>query len=131
VIKARVLLGGEWSALNQAEFSIADPNTVDVIFQQAGDANEDGQFDQLDIVRVLQGGKYRTRESATWQEGDWNGDEVFDQRDIVVALQTANFLAGPYTARGKTVWTFAEVVSYRLPGGELCDFLCFTVWPLD
>ena len=38
-----------------------------------GDANRDFSFDQLDIVQVLQAGKYLTGQPATWGEGDWNG----------------------------------------------------------
>ena len=63
-----------------------------------GDANEDGQFDQLDITAVLEAGKYLTGEPASWSEGDWNGDGVFDQEDIVAALATGNYLQGPYAA---------------------------------
>ena len=63
----------------------------------AGDANLDRQFNQLDIVRVLQSGGYLSAEPAVWVEGDWNGDGVFDQLDIVAALQTGTYLKGPYT----------------------------------
>jgi hypothetical protein len=70
-------------------------------FQEAvpfepGDSNRDGQFDQRDIVEVLQAAHYLTGQPATFSEGDWNGDGVFDQRDIVTALQTGNYLRGPY-----------------------------------
>ena len=57
-----------------------------------GDANKDGRFDSLDLVAVLQAGKYGTGQPATWEEGDWNGDGVFDQLDIVAALQSGAFL---------------------------------------
>jgi hypothetical protein len=68
----------------------------------AGDANTDGRFDQLDIVAVLQAGKYRSNQAASWSEGDWNGDGVFNQLDIVAALQTDNYLQGAYaTFRSK------------------------------
>ena len=66
---------------------------------QAGDANRDRQFDQHDIVLVLQANKYLTGEPADFSEGDWNADDVFDQHDIVAALQTGNYLEGPYAAR--------------------------------
>jgi hypothetical protein len=56
-----------------------------------GDANGDDVFNQLDIVQVLQAGKFRTGEPATWDEGDWNADAVFDQLDIVAALQDGNY----------------------------------------
>ena len=61
---------------------------------QAGDANRDQQFDQVDIIMALRGGKYLTREPANWSQGDWNGDGVFDNLDIVSALQTGNYLQG-------------------------------------
>ena len=62
----------------------------------AGDANHDGEFNQLDFVQILQAAKFFDGESATWEEGDWNGDHVFDQRDIIAALATGNYLQGPY-----------------------------------
>ena len=79
---------------------------------QAGDADQDFDFDQLDLVRVLQAGKYLTGEPATWGEGDWDGapggsveDEIpppgngqFDQLDIIAALNSGKYLTGPYAA---------------------------------
>lgn len=77
---------------------------------QAGDADQDLDFDQLDLVRVLQSAKYLTGEAATWGEGDWNGapggnrgeppagDGLFNQLDIVTALESGTYLAGSYTA---------------------------------
>jgi hypothetical protein len=63
------------------------PGLVDQLMRIAGDANEDGLFDQSDIVLVLQAAKYLTGQPATWSEGDWNGDGVFDQLDLVEALR--------------------------------------------
>ena len=57
----------------------------------AGDANRDGLFNQLDIVQVLQSGKYQTGQPATWAEGDFNRDGLFDQLDIVTALQSGKY----------------------------------------
>ena len=65
---------------------------------QSGDANRDGEFNQLDIVQVLQSAKYLTGEPADWAQGDWNNDDLFNQADIVAALQTGNYLQGPYVA---------------------------------
>ena len=65
---------------------------------KAGDADMDLEADQLDVVMVLQAGKYLTGESATWGEGDWDGapggeqgnpppgDGYFDQLDIIAAF---------------------------------------------
>ncbi len=39
----------------------------------AGGADQDLDFDQLDLVRVQIASKYLTGQSATWGEGDWNG----------------------------------------------------------
>jgi hypothetical protein len=64
----------------------------------AGDANQDGRFDQIDVIAVLQAAKYRTGQSATWSQGDWNGDGLFNQFDIIVSQQTQppHYLAGPF-----------------------------------
>jgi hypothetical protein len=58
-----------------------------------GDANQDGRFDQHDVVQVLQADKYGAGQPAGWGEGDWTGDGTFDQMDIVAALQTGAYLA--------------------------------------
>jgi hypothetical protein len=77
---------------------------------QAGDANMDWQFDQLDLVQVQIAGKYLTGQPATWGEGDWDGapggepgnppegDGVFSQLDIIAALTAEIYLTGPYNA---------------------------------
>ena len=64
----------------------------------AGDANGDREFNQIDLVFVLQAAKYLTGEQANFEEGDFNRDGIFDPRDIVAALQTGNYLQGPYAA---------------------------------
>jgi hypothetical protein len=75
---------------------------------QAGDADQDLDFDQFDLVRVQQAAKYLTAEPATWGEGDWDGapggypgsppggDGAFNQLDIIAAQQTASYLTGAY-----------------------------------
>jgi hypothetical protein len=92
-----------------------DLGPVDLVYMpmaklQPGDANQDGAFNQVDIVQVLQAGKYLTGAPATWGEGDWDGapggspgdptagDGLFDQQDIVVALQSNTYLTGAYAA---------------------------------
>jgi hypothetical protein len=77
---------------------------------QAGDADQDLDFDQLDLVKVQVANRYLTGQLATWGEGDWNGapggstssppagDGVFNQLDIIAAQQAATYLTGPYTA---------------------------------
>jgi hypothetical protein len=65
---------------------------------QAGDADQDLDFDQLDLVQVQQAAKYLTGQPATFEEGDWNRDGVFDNLDIVAALQMGRYLQGPYAA---------------------------------
>ena len=67
------------------------PGIVDFVVTQPGDANEDGSFDQLDLVLVRQQSKYMTGQPASWTEGDWNGDGVFNQLDLVAALAAGNF----------------------------------------
>ena len=77
---------------------------------QAGDADQDFDFDQFDIIKVQQSAKYLTGQPATWGDGDWNGapggsqgdppagDGLFDQLDIIASLATGNYLNGPYAA---------------------------------
>lgn len=81
-----------------------------VLTLQPGDADQDLDYDQFDIVRVQRAGKYRTGRRATWGEGDWNGapggepgnpprgDGVFDQFDIIAAQRAGLYLTGPYAA---------------------------------
>jgi hypothetical protein len=58
-----------------------------------GDSNLDRRFDQFDLIKVLQAGKYMTGERATWSEGDWNRDGVFSQQDISLALASDRYMA--------------------------------------
>jgi hypothetical protein len=100
---------------------------------RAGDADQDLDFDQLDLVRVQVAGKYRTGLAATWGEGDWDGapggrpgdppsgNGRFDQLDIVAAQQAALYLTGPYAAA--TPWDATgsrqTSVAYHATTGEL------------
>ena len=52
-----------------------------------GDANRDGEFNQVDIVHVLASAKFHLA---------GNGDGVFSQKDIIAALVTGNYLQGLY-----------------------------------
>jgi hypothetical protein len=77
---------------------------------EAGDADMDFDFDQLDLVRVQVAGKYLSGQSATWGEGDWDGapggapgnpppgDRLFNQIDIIAALNAGKYLQGKYNA---------------------------------
>ena len=79
-------------------------------FLQAGDADQDLDFDQLDLVKVQIAAKYLSGQAATWGDGDWNGapggkqgeppagNGFFDQLDIIAALGSGNYLNGPYAA---------------------------------
>ena len=98
---------------------------------RAGDADMDLDFDQLDIVQVLQAGKYLTGELATWGEGDWNGapggspgdpppgNGRFDQLDLIAALNSScGYLCsrGPYAAIGGDGYSGG----HRAGTGEFC-----------
>jgi hypothetical protein len=77
---------------------------------QAGDANMDYEFNQLDLVQVQIAAKYLTGQPATWGDGDWDGapggepgsppagNGAFDQLDIIAALGAGKYLTGPYNA---------------------------------
>ena len=87
---------------------------------QAGDADQDLDFDQFDLVRVQQAAKYVTGQSATWGEGDWNGapggspgepppgNGLFDQFDIIAAQQAGIYRMGPYAALYPNAVTVAD-----------------------
>ena len=87
----------------------AEPETpANLIFLNAGDADQDLDFDQLDLVQVQVAAKYLTGEPATWGEGDWDGapggqpdspptgNGLFDQLDVIAALAAGTYLTGPY-----------------------------------
>jgi hypothetical protein len=77
------------------------PGTIPDFVPLPGDSNRDRQFDQNDIVLVLQAGKYVTGQPATFEQGDWNRDQVFNQLDIVAALQLGHYMQGPYAAQSE------------------------------
>jgi hypothetical protein len=57
---------------------IAEPGSAlnEVSALQAGAADQDYDFDQIDIVQVSVAAKYLTGTVAKWGEGDWNGSPV-------------------------------------------------------
>ena len=100
---------------------------------QAGDSDQDLDFDQLDLVQVQIAAKYLTGDPATWGEGDWNGapggsrgdppsgDGLFNQMDIIAANLAGVYLQGPYA----TINTGGEIADgqtslvYNAVTGEL------------
>lgn len=112
---------------------VIDANREETTGLQAGDADQDLDFDQLDLVKVLSAGKYRTGEPSTWGEGDWNGapggspgdpppgDGVFDQLDIVAAQQAGLYLTGSYgvVAAGGSRDDGQTSIIYDAKSGEL------------
>lgn len=113
---------------------------------QAGDADQDLDFDQLDLVRVLIAGKYLSGRIATWSEGDWNGapggsqanpppgDGVFDQLDIVAALQSGVYLTGPYAGMRSSAsfnTSLGEPALVHVPEPAAAEILiCGLCWTL-
>lgn len=83
---------------------------VSLFYRSAGDADEDLDFDQLELVQVRIAAKYLTNQTATWREGDRSGapggapgnpppgNGLFDQLDVIGALGPAHYLSGPYAA---------------------------------
>jgi hypothetical protein len=100
---------------------------------QAGDADQDLDFDQLDLVKVQVAAKYLTGLAATWGEGDWNGapggtqgdppvgDGLFSQQDIIAALAAGKYLTGPYAAldSGGQASDAQTSVGYNVGTGEV------------
>ncbi len=104
---------------------------------QAGDANMDLEFNQLDLVQVMVAGKYLTGQPSIWGEGDWNGapggepgfpptgDGFFNQLDIIAALNNNLYLTGPY---GDFTPPTVDVAAPLLPGGTVGDGLISVVF---
>ena len=100
---------------------------------QAGDADQDLDFDQLDLVQVQIASKYLTGAAATWGEGDWNaapggsqgsppaGDGQFNQIDIIAALNAGKYLTGPYAAivKGGSSGDGQTSITYNVATGEV------------
>jgi hypothetical protein len=100
---------------------------------QPGDADQDIDFDQFDLIQVQQRAKYLSGNPATWGEGDWNGapggsvgnppggDGFFNQLDIVVAQQAGLYLSGPYAAitKGGRLGDGQTSINYNPANGEL------------
>ena len=112
---------------------LAGPDAGAAPLLQAGDADQDLDFDQLDLVKVQIAAKYLTGQAATWGDGDWDGapggkqgeppagNGTFDQLDIVSALGSGIYLKGPYAAipqRGALGDGQASLV-YQASSGEL------------
>lgn len=103
------------------------------VILQAGDADQDLDFDQIDLVQVQIAAKYLTGDPATWGEGDWDGapggspgdppagDGVFSQTDIIAALTGGFYLTGPYAAirDGGVVGDGQTSISYNATTGEV------------
>ncbi len=64
----------------------------------SGDANLDGVFNSMDLVQVLQAGKYETSQAAEWSDGDWNCDGRFDSQDVIAAFQRGTYSLGTAAA---------------------------------
>jgi hypothetical protein len=118
--------------------AITDGTFDDIYFTvsaplQAGDADQDFDFDQLDLVKVQVESKYLTGDPATWGEGDWNGapggspgnppagNGRFDQLDIIAALAPGHYLSGPYAAvrKGGHRGDGQTSISYDAGRGEM------------
>ena len=107
---------------------------VDIVVPlRAGDADQDFDFDQFDLIKVQQAGTYLTGIAATWGGGDWDGapggqqgappagDGLFTQTDIIKALGAGIYLSGPYAAvaRGGAAGDGQTSVVYDPSTGEV------------
>ena len=65
----------------------------DILKTTAGDADLDGTFDSVDLVKIFQAGQYDDglAGNSTWATGDWNCDGEFDSGDLVAAFQAGGY----------------------------------------
>ncbi len=79
-----------------------------------GDANDDGNFDSSDLVRVFQMAEYQDgiANNSTYDEGDWNQDGDFDSSDLVAAFQEDHYIAAARPLEAEIAaavdWLFAK-----------------------
>ena len=123
----------ETGVMHIDDISIAPHGFVPTTGLQPGDADQDLDFDQLDLVLVQIAAKYLTGQPATWGEGDWDsapgggpgnpppGDRVFNQVDIIAALSAGKYLTGTYAAIGDrgTIGDSQTSLFYDPSTGEL------------
>ena len=127
---------GDFNEDGRLDIAAVTQDTSDAIIlinTAAGDANRDGWFNQLDIVSILQAGRYLTGQVANWSEGDWNRDGVFDQLDLVLALQEGNYLSEPKHCWGNDMCADDEYCYFADCAAEtgtcrLCPENCITLW---
>ena len=74
-----------------------DVMITEVLGTTRGDANLDGVFDEVDLIRVLQTAQFDdgVTGNSSWQTGDWNSDGDFNAQDIVLALQDGGWRSRP------------------------------------
>ena len=84
------------SDIGDGHDDVTEIDAVVAYLFRPGDADEDWDFDQFDIVKILTGAKYLSGQPATWGEGDFNEDGVFDALDIIAALAGGLYTTGPY-----------------------------------
>ena len=62
-----------------------------------GDVNDDGFFDQLDLVDVFQVGEYEDDlpGNSIYSDGDWNGDRDFTSEDLVFVFRMGGYTVAP------------------------------------
>ena len=58
---------------NEVRLTIDPSRIVAESVSPVGDVNEDGVFNSLDLVQLLQAGKYGTGQPATYAQGDFDG----------------------------------------------------------
>jgi hypothetical protein len=119
--------------------AVAKPVNAPVVLQ-AGDADQDFDFDQLDLVQVQIAARYLSDQPATWGEGDWDGapggqvgsppdgDGFFDQMDIVAALTANVYLAGPYAALDDSGLPVEQPTAIPVPEPTSLWLACAGLW---
>ena len=111
-----LILSGLESNITDVAGNRLASSAVNSWINRPGDANEDGRFDQLDLVQVLQFDLYNTGQPASWRSGDWSGNGVFDQFDIITALQSGQYLSAALGAKVPMCSSSHSKVESRLNG---------------
>jgi hypothetical protein len=109
------LAAGGSGITDQAGNALAAGDSVSWI-NGAGDANLDNQFNQVDLILMLQAGTYVTGQPATWSQGDFDGNGRFDQFDIILiqATEPRHYLQGPFAAQAPAPSSSVDAVDLVL-----------------
>ncbi|MCA9196023.1 MAG: VCBS repeat-containing protein [Planctomycetales bacterium] len=99
VYSASAITTGDVNRDGRVDLVFASNDTSEILLSLnagvPGDANQDGSFDNLDLVQVFDKGEYEDSivGNSTFVEGDFDGDGDFTTADLVFAMTYGEYIA--------------------------------------